>query len=407
MSKPNTEARADKISNIWKKAEEDIMADIIRRIKKEGKITSTADYQLNRLMAMGQTTEQIEKHLREALKKTWPEMFELYDEVCNWQYVRNKGLYEQVNAEFVPPEENQWLQSLNESVKRQTQNTFTNLSRSYGFSVQMGGKTVFLPFSTYYQEYVDNAIIGIITGGTDYNTAIRKAVNQMTNSGFRVVDYGTGRSNRIDVAARRAVLTGVAQLTGNIAQTNAGILGTNHYEVDWHAGARPEHQIWQGKVYTQQELVTVCGLGSVTGLHGANCYHDYYPFVPGVSERLFSDEFLEKMNAEDAKTMDWGGKKYDAYGRTQWMRKSETSMRAQREKVNLLKKAGADEETVTIARCLYQKQLNEYKAFARKAGLETQMERVYYDGRGRIAPPKDVYMEYLNNGFKRFNKKSA
>ena len=34
---------------------------------------------------------------------------------------------------------------------------------------------------------------------------------------------------------------------------------------------------WYAK---SSELESVCGLGSVTGLCGANCYHSYYPVIP-------------------------------------------------------------------------------------------------------------------------------
>ena len=64
----------------------------------------------------------------------------------------------------------------------------------------------------------------------------------------------------------------------------------------------------------------------------------------------------------------------------------ETAMRAQREKVGLLKESGADKEEVMIARCKYQAQLGEYSRFCKKMGLREQRERIYYDMRGRVAP---------------------
>ncbi len=108
----------------------------------------------------------------------------------------------------------------------------------------------------------------IVSGAFDYNSVLRRVVAQLTNSGLRQIDYASGHANRVDVAARRAVMTGITQLTGEISDMNAATLGTNYFEVAWHAGARPTHQVWQGKVYSREELVTVCGLGTVTGLEG-------------------------------------------------------------------------------------------------------------------------------------------
>lgn len=278
------------------------------------------------------------------------------------------------------------LIQLSEAVKKQTKDELVNLSQSYGFAVMMGNKKVFTPFAQYYQQYVDNAIMDIISGGFDYNTVIRRVVTQMTNSGLRSVDYASGWSNRTPVAVRRSILTGVSQITRQINEKNAEILGTDYFEVDWHGGARPEHRLWQGKVYSRKELETVCGLGTVTGLCGANCYHVYYAFIPGVSERLYTDEWLEEQNIREAYTKTWKGKEYDAYGQTQKQRQMETAMRAQREKVDALKAAKADPDDVMLARAKYQGQLNEYSRFCRKMGLTEERERIYYDMRGRVAP---------------------
>lgn len=382
---PDTNGVSLRMEAIWLEAESRIIQDIVRRIHKNGQITSTADYQINRLQELGRTTEEIEKILKESLNATYPQMYKLYDDVSNWQYVRNKDLYEQINAEFVPPEENEWLIQLSEAVKNQTKDELKNLSQSYGFAVMIGNKKVFTPFAQYYQQYVDNAIMDIISGGYDYNTVIRRVVTQMTNSGLRSVDYASGWSNRTPVAVRRAVMTGVSQITQQVNQHNADILGTDYYEVSWHSSARPEHRVWQGKVYSYKELVDICGLGSVTGLCGANCYHDYYPFIPGISERLYSDKWLEEQNIKESYTKTWQGKEYDAYGQTQKQRQMETAMRAQRSKVEALKAAKADPDEIMLARAKYQAQLNEYSRFCKKMGLKEQRERIYYDMRGRVA----------------------
>ncbi|WP_331558915.1 phage minor capsid protein [[Ruminococcus] torques] len=212
-----------------------------------------------------------------------------------------------------------------------------------------------------------------------------KTVTQLTNSGLRQIDYASGRANRIDVAARRAVMTGVSQLSGKISEMNAEKLGTEHFEVEWHAGARPTHAVWQGRVYSKEELTTVCGLGTVTGLLGANCYHMYYPFVPGISVRNWTDEWLEEQNRKENTPKSFNGKEYTLYEAKQRQRQMETCMRAQREKVELLKKGDADPDDIMIARAKYQGQLNEYSRFCKKMGLTEERERIYYDMRGRVA----------------------
>ena len=363
-----------------------VMEDIVRRIRKTKKITSTADWQINRLQILGNSSEDIEKMLKDTLDASYPEMFELYDQVIDWEYVRNKDVYEQINAQFIPFEENEELQQLTDALIQQTDDDLRNITQSLGFYLDYGnGKLVLTPLAEVYQSYLDAACMDIVSGAFDYNNVLRRTVSQMTNSGLRQIDYASGKGNRVDVAARRAVMTGITQLAGKISDMNAERLGTEYFEIAWHAGARPTHAVWQGRVWSKEQLVTVCGLGTVTGLEGANCYHERYPFIPGISERNWTDEWLEKKDREENTPKEYNGKEYTLYEAKQRQRQMETTMRAQREKVQLLQAGDADPDDVMLARAKYQGQLNEYSRFSRKMGLKEERERIYYDMRGRIA----------------------
>ncbi|MBR1384884.1 MAG: hypothetical protein IJ555_13925, partial [Ruminococcus sp.] len=184
------------------------------------------------------------------------------------------------------------------------------------------------------------------------------------DSGLRSVDYETGHSSRVEVAARRAVMTGMSQLTAKVNEQTAEELETDTFEITWHGGARPSHW-WGGKWYTKAELISVCGLGTVTGLCGANCYHDYYPVIPGVSEPTYTQEELNELNAKQQEKKDWRGKEYTQYKATQRQRRLETTMRAQRQEIKLLKGGGADEDSLIEARARYRKTSDEYERFSK------------------------------------------
>lgn len=181
-------------------------------------------------------------------------------------------------------------------------------------------------------------------------------------------------------------MTGLTQLSGKIAEYNAEKLGTEYFEVEWHAGARPTHTIWQGRVWSQQQLYDVCGLGTVIGLCGANCYHTYFPFVPGVSVRTYTDDWLDEQNWKESEPTEFRGKEYTLYEAKQRQRQMETAMRAQREKVQMLQDGDADPDDVMLAKCKYQGQLDEYARFSKQMGLKQERERIYIDGRWRVAP---------------------
>lgn len=377
---------ASKIASRYQDLEERIMQDIVRRIVKAGEITSTADWQINRLRILGYSSEDIEKEIKKALNASYPEMFELYDKVINWEYVRNKDIYEQINAEYIPFEENGQLKQITEAIIDQSFDDLENVTNSLGFYLDYGnGQKVLTPLSQVYTKYLDAACYDIVTGAFDYNSVLRRVVIQLTNSGLRQIDYSSGRANRVDVAARRAVMTAVSQITGKISEYNAQKLGTEYFEVEWHAGARPTHAVWQGRVWSKEQLYSVCGLGTVTGLLGVNCYHTYHLFFPGLSERNWTDDWLEEQNRKENEPREFLGKEYTLYEAKQRQRQMETAMRAQREKVKLLQAGGADQDEVILHKAKYQGQLNEYSRFCRKMSLTEERERIYLDMMGKIA----------------------
>lgn len=373
---------ASKIASRYQDLEERIMQDIVRRIMKAGEITSTADWQINRLRILGYSSEDIEKEIKKALNASYPEMFELYDKVINWEYVRNKDIYEQINAEYIPFEENGQLKQITEAIIDQSFDDLENVTNSLGFYLDYGnGQKVLTPLSQVYTKYLDAACYDIVTGAFDYNSVLRRVVTQLTNSGLRQIDYSSGRANRVDVAARRAIMTAVSQITGKISEYNAQKLGTEYFEVEWHAGARPTHAVWQGRVWSKEQLYSVCGLGTMTGLLGVNCYHTYHLFFPGLSERNWTDDWLEEQNRKENEPREFLGKEYTLYEAKQM----ETAMRAQREKVKLLQAGGADQDEVILHKAKYQGQLNEYSRFCRKMSLTEERERIYLDMMGKIA----------------------
>ena len=380
-----------RVEKLFYEMQDRIFSDVVRRIKKTGEITSTADYQINKLLVLGNSTEFIEDEIKRLLGKTDPEIWELYDKVSNWEYVRYEDAYQQISGRFTPLEENEQIQQWSQAVIRQTNGEIENITQSLGLMIDVGGgKKAFTPLSQYYQTYLDRACMDIVTGAFDYNTVLRRVVKEMTASGIKSISYASGHINRVPVAVRRAIMTGVSQLSAQINEMVAKDLGTDTYEVTWHAGHRPSHW-WGGNVYTKQELQDICHLGDVDGLCGANCRHSYLAFVPSYSVRTYSPEQLQELEAKEQEIRTWNGKQYNAYEATQKQRQMETKMRNQRSNIKQLKQGNADQDDVIAAQSRYLNTLHQYQGFSKKMGIPEQMERVYMDGLGRIAPGAKIY----------------
>lgn len=193
-------------------------------------------------------------------------------------------------------------------------------------------------------------------------------------------------------------MTGFRQVQGKINEQVANDLGTDSFEVTLHIGARPTHQVWEGKVWTMEQLRTICGLGTGPGLHGWNCYHDYNAFIPGVSVRTYTDEQLQQIHDEENKKKEYLGKEYTTYEALQRQRQLETRARKYREDVHLLEEAKdgiPDDQAAEIDKDIeakksrYQGTLQEYKDFSKKMGLPMQKERIYQDGLKVNGPERD------------------
>jgi len=374
-----------KLTRLFRGLQLDVLNDLVKRISVNRDITSTSDWEITRLYELGTAKEVIKCTIQRTLKLSTAEIDHIYSAVLSEEYVRYEPVYKKLGKSFVPFKENKQLQQLIRGVEKQTKGELKNITQSLGFAVkQLDGSVVYQPLSKGYQQILDKAMMSLTTGVYDYNTVIKKAVVDLSNSGLRSVEYMTEQpdgivtihSNRVDVAARRALMTGFNQVVGRITEDNAEKLGAEYFEVTWHRGARPTHQLWQGRVYTKEQLVTVCGYGDVAGLKGANCRHDFNPFFPEIDKRLYTDEQLDKMNAEENTPREYKDKEYTVYQATQRQRLLESRMRVKREEIALLESGGASDEEIDAEKARYHAISSEYAQFSKAMNLPQQRERI-------------------------------
>lgn len=401
MTQGEIEKLTVKTQNIFSRLEIRIMQDIIRRIKENGFVTASADWQISRLKQLGESEQTIRQLIQDALGASDEELERIFSDEVYEEYYGHAHAYEIAGVQQIPYEENEALQRTVEAMKLQLRGEYQNLTGSMGFAIRgADGLIKYSPVMSFYRTTLDNAVADIHSGAFDYNTVLKRTVTALTNSGLRHIDYESGHRDRVDVAVRRAVLTGFRQVQGKINEQVAVELHTDMYEVTYHVGARPSHQPWQGRVWSMEQLRSVCGLGIGPGLCGWNCYHDYRPFPPG-SVRTYTDEQLEAMLEQENTPKEYSGKQYTTYEALQQQRKMERTMRAQRQKIKLLEEGGADPDDVILARAKYQGQMQNYAAFSRKMNLPEQKARIMQDGlRGRFMPTKEELKQMAVPGLK-------
>lgn len=401
---------------IWLDLEQEIINDIARRIKQTGVVTRTADYQLNQLQRIfGYSDKQMADLLKQTIAQSDAYVDKVLEQAVQTDYIDNKDLYKAMGKAAVPYDKNIVIQSLVYNLKAQCKGDINNISKTLGFVVNEATGKKALALSEYYKAVLDDAILQVASGGFDSKTSLKKAVSQMANSGLRWIDYESGHHNRVTVAARRSVSTALTQLTKEMSDYHAEQLGCDTFEVAWHANARPTHREWHGQVWTKAQLVTVCGLGTVEGLCGANCYHVYYPFIEGLSKRNWSDEWLKEQNELEDTPKTFNGKEYTGYEATQRQRVIETRMRAQREAIQALKEGDGDPLDIMFMQAKYRASMDEYVKFSKAMGLREQRDRIHIDGKGVVGAikKKGVYskeeygalMSYISSDSYKINEK--
>lgn len=224
----------------------------------------------------------------------------------------------------------------------------TGFERTAGLMRNLTATTAITAQQAFIQA-ADLAYMQVSTGAMSYNQAIRAAIKNIASEGLSVIDYASGHTDKIDVAMRRAVLTGVAQTANRLQITRADEMGSDLVAVSAHAGARNKgtgpanHESWQGKIYSRSgnskkypNFVEVTGYGTIEGLGGVNCRHSFYPYFEGLSENAYSRAELKSLNSQ---TVKWGGKEMDSYTATQYQREIERKIRFWKRQVAALQAA--------------------------------------------------------------------
>lgn len=375
----------EELAELYRGLEDTLLTEICSRLKLRDELNEVTVQDIRALRAHGIDIKEIEKEIRKTTGISETKLNKLLDDVVE----RNQKYYtELIDLAHITQPEALVDAATVDAIKRQTHDTFRNLTASMGFLV---GNTMLKPARAY-QWALDNAEMQIQSGAISYNQAIANAVRQLAENGIKVVDYESGHRDSIDVAARRAVMTGVNQICAKYTEQSAKFLATPYFEVSAHAGARDipgkspwsSHKAWQGRVYSihsndiYPSIYDVCGLGAVDGLEGANCRHRRNVWVEGVSERTYTDEQLAHIDDDLGCTFD--GKTYTAYEATQMQRRVERQIIKQKRFVTAYKASGQMDE-YHAAKAKFTRLNSKYKAFSKAAKLPLRWERtkVLYD----------------------------
>lgn len=240
----------EKLTELFRNLESNLLDEICSRLNLADQLNEVTVQAIRALRSHGISQQEIERAIQRTTRISEKKLTELLDDVVE----RNQRYYSEL-IDITGVTAPQTLLSIEDTyaIYEQTRQTFHNITQSMAFLVD-NGRTLLAPARAY-QWALDNAVLQVQSGAISYNQAIRSAVKQLADSGIKTAEYESGHHDQIDVAVRRAVMTGVNALCQKYAEQSLDYLETDLVEVSAHLGARntgagPEnHESWQGLVF--------------------------------------------------------------------------------------------------------------------------------------------------------------
>ncbi len=393
LTENQLEMLGDKAAELMQEAEQDIIADIARRIKKTGRFTETAELRVMALRKAGWSTQKIrvevmnilnadpeykkfvanntkqyKRDVMSAIRQMEKEAAKAGDDIIaeagDMSY--NSDLYAWHQAGETLTKDSSIVKIV-EEMGATTGGTLKNLTRTMGFK----GPHDFVALHSAYIRYLDKALMKMIMGGVSYDAAVEDSVREMARSGLRSVDYASGRTYQLDTAARMCIRTSAHQLSAKISYRNCDVMNTDLVEVSKHWGARPSHQVWQGKIYSRSGKnkkyppFKECHYGEADGLCGVNCRHTFHPFFEGISEPT-------KWQKEP-EPKEYGGKMYSYYDATQKQRAMERQIRSTKREIEAMRSIGGNTSELESQK---KRQIREYHKFSHAMDISPKDNRL-------------------------------
>lgn len=358
-------------------------------IKQFDGISPSQAHILAQELKLGFDVYKLQQELSKISGKSIQDIDKLFDKVAKENVEFSEVYYKAKNKEYVKYEDNEPLQDMVEAIKKQTNNTFTNLANSNntGFVLEdKNGNKTFKTIPQVYNNLIDEAVYNVETGVSDYQSAMRNTIRQLADSGVKIheekLGYASGYNRRIDSSVRQDVLTGLRQVNIGIQEEIGAEIGADGVEISAHSPCAMDHLDIQGRQYTKEEFKKLnSNLDRPIGTY--NCRHFVFEVVLDVQEPSYSKKQLKKMQRESTQKVSYNGKEYTSYEATQVQRKFESAIRQQKDRQIIARASGNDKE-IGLAQQKISQLTTEYNNFSKSVGLDTYKNRLYVSQYHRV-----------------------
>lgn len=355
-----------------------IIIDMAKRIVKMGNVSQTTSHQAEILQNAGLVYADTIKRVSQVSGYQRREVKRMYKE-AGVRNLKNEAVYyKQAGKEDIKLNQSNGMQRILQANIRKTCQDLDNLTMTTAVRSQSA-----------YIQACNRAQMKVSSGAFSYDKAIADAIKEAAVQGTEVL-YPSQHIDKLDVAVRRAVLTGVNQTAAEMNLQYAKDQDCDYVETTAHAGARPEHAVWQGKVFClsgtdpkYQNFYEATGYGTGPGLCGWNCRHNFHAYFPGISTPSYTQEMLDDYSA---KSVEYNGKQFTEYEASQMQRGHERQIRETKRKLAGYNAAISEAKDDTLKNTLQdrfneesvrlKKQETALKAFCKETGRRYESARV-------------------------------
>lgn len=380
------------------KGNEYVLEEIGATIKEFGEITPSQAQELAQILKYGGRYDKIAKRLAEITELNVKDIYKIFEEVAKNDYRFAKQFYEYKSIKYIPFEQNEALKRQIKALAEITAKEYVNISKTRAFARVINGKIEYTSLAETYQDVIDEAILNVGQGKQNFDSAMRKTIKELGDSGIRSVDYDSGRSIRMDSAVRMNLKGGLTHMHEEMQNQLGKEFDADGVEISVHFNPAPDHQEAQGKQFSKEEYEKLQETGIATSYDGEeidmhlelasgksslshrpigeyNCYHYTFAIVLGVSKPNYSNKELKDIIEQNQKGFEFDGVHYTNYQGTQLQRRIETEIRKTKDTLAIAK--ASDNEEQVIKSNIKLKQLNKkYQDLSRVSGLKMKYDRL-------------------------------
>ena len=405
VSEEQTELLVERLMQRIEQANTYFLMKIGAAVGKIREMTPTQAQQLVQILKYGGNYEQIVEEISKYTNLDVAEVEEIFAKYAQKDREFYRKFYEYRN---IPFEESSALRTQRNALTELARNELYNFTRAnvLGYTIRdLDGVPRFYGLRETYNRVLDEALLNVGQGKQTFDAAMSQIMKDIGGSGLKTIEFASGRSMRLDSAARMHLKERLRELHNENQKIIGEEIGADGVEISVHSNPAPDHEDAQGHQFSNVEyeklnaglealdykgkMITLDhdGKNGYRPISTMNCYHYIFSIILGVSKPEYDDKQLQQIIDDNNKGFEFDGKHYSLYDGEQLLRKIELELRKFKD-TQILARISNNVELVGEMQNKITRLTGKYRDVLKASGLKSKLERAKVSGYKRIAKSK-------------------